>query len=126
MQRSFGVLALASGDDLAVATSSVLGRRWSRGGRSQHHLIDPITGAPMHSRIVAVTVLARRAWLADVATKVVLDGGAWPVALGDPLPAIAFHADGTLELRNGFDRYLHGHATACLAAAPMLRAVPPS
>jgi thiamine biosynthesis lipoprotein len=47
------VVAIRSG---GLATSSTSARRWQRGGRVVHHLIDPATGAPAveHWRTVSV------------------------------------------------------------------------
>ena len=108
--RAAGLIALAVGGDVAVATSSILGRRWRRGGSDVHHLLDPRSGRPLDAGLVAATVIASRGWLADVATKVVLDGGSWPAGLGDELPSVVFHADGRRELRAGAHAYFHGAA----------------
>lgn len=50
----------------AAATSSTLGRRWERG---LHHIIDPATGRPTDSGIVAATVFADTAVQAEVLAK---------------------------------------------------------
>jgi thiamine biosynthesis lipoprotein len=64
-----------------VATSGTTRRRWRRGGRLQHHLIDPRTGRPSRSRWTAVTVAAESCLAADVAAKSAFlhgdDGPAW-------------------------------------------------
>jgi thiamine biosynthesis lipoprotein len=52
-----------------LATSSVAKRRW---GDSQHHLIDPATGAPSESPWRDVTVAAETCVAADVAAKAAL------------------------------------------------------
>ncbi|MGE0309476.1 MAG: FAD:protein FMN transferase, partial [Acidimicrobiia bacterium] len=70
--RLFGVASLAVG---AVVTSSTLTRRWSLGDEMVHHVIDPRTGAPMRSDLVAVTVVAGEAWWAEVLAKWVLAAG---------------------------------------------------
>lgn len=57
----------------AVATSSTLGRRW---GSGLHHLIDPTTGRPSASGIVAATVVAGLAARADVLAKAAILLGA--------------------------------------------------
>jgi thiamine biosynthesis lipoprotein len=54
----------------ALATSSVGGRRWKRGDRTLHHLIDPRTGTSADSDLHTVTVHAPDAMTADVAAKV--------------------------------------------------------
>ena len=56
-------------DEGAVATSSRLGRRWWRGGRPIHHIVDPTTGQPVESRVAAATVIAGRAATAEVLAK---------------------------------------------------------
>jgi thiamine biosynthesis lipoprotein len=66
------VIELAEG---AVATSSVLRRRWRRGGIAMHHLIDPSTGVPATTDLDAVTTVAPTAWWAEVVAKVALMGG---------------------------------------------------
>lgn len=59
-----------------VATSSVMRRRWKRGGSQMHHLIDPSTGLPAATDLDSVTVAASSLWLAEVIAKVALVGGA--------------------------------------------------
>jgi FAD:protein FMN transferase len=56
----------------ALATSSIGGRRWQRGNRMLHHVIDPRTGTSADSNLHSVTVHASDAMTADVAAKVVL------------------------------------------------------
>ena len=70
--RDLAVLAVRSG---AVATSSVLKRRWRQGEREQHHLIDPRSGAPAQSDWVSVTALAPGAAEAEVLAKAALIAG---------------------------------------------------
>lgn len=55
-----------------LATSTVLRRRWRIDGRPQHHVIDPRTGAPADTGVVAATALARTAWQAEVLAKAAL------------------------------------------------------
>jgi len=55
-----------------LATSSIAVRTWSRGGETQHHLIDPATGAPARSSWRDVTVAAQNCVAADVAAKAAL------------------------------------------------------
>ena len=52
-----------------LATSSSARRRWLRGGRWQHHLIDPRTGRPSTSPWTDVTVCASTCLDADIAAK---------------------------------------------------------
>lgn len=65
-------LGVWSVHDAGVATSSRLRRRWSRGGHDQHHLIDPSTGRPARTDVLACTVVAPTGAWADVLAKAVL------------------------------------------------------
>lgn len=58
--------------DEAMVTSTRRIRRWVRGGRSFHHLIDPRTGLPARSALHTATVVAPQAWWAEVLAKVAL------------------------------------------------------
>ncbi len=71
--RPVGFVALARG---GVATSAPARRRWFRGGRSVHHLIDPRTGEPVVTDVSSATVVAPSALLAQAAAKVVCLAGA--------------------------------------------------
>jgi thiamine biosynthesis lipoprotein len=68
-ERDRAIVRLSDG---ALATSSIGGRRWRRGGRTLHHVIDPRTGTAARSDLHSVTVRAPTAMMADVAAKVVL------------------------------------------------------
>jgi FAD:protein FMN transferase len=68
-ERDRAVVRLRCG---ALATSSIGGRRWQRGSRMLHHVIDPRTGTSADSSLHSVTVHASHAMTADVAAKVVL------------------------------------------------------
>jgi thiamine biosynthesis lipoprotein len=59
-------------DSGGLATSSVAVRTWKRGGETQHHLIDPATGAPARTPWRDVTVAAENCVAADVAAKAAL------------------------------------------------------
>jgi FAD:protein FMN transferase len=59
------VVAIRSG---GLATSSTTARRWRRGGRLLHHLVDPRTGMPAVSVWRTVTVTAPSCLAANVAT----------------------------------------------------------
>lgn len=74
-----GILRVARG---GVATSGRDVRRWRRGAEEQHHLIDPRTGRPARTDVLAVTVVAPTAYEAEIAAKVVFlrgsrEGVAW-------------------------------------------------
>jgi thiamine biosynthesis lipoprotein len=59
-------------DGGGLATSSVARRTWTRGGETQHHLIDPATGVPARTPWRDVTVAAENCVAADVAAKAAL------------------------------------------------------
>jgi len=56
----------------ALATSSVLARRWRVGGTWRHHLLDPRTGLPANSGLASVSVAAATCAQAEVAAKAAL------------------------------------------------------
>lgn len=60
----------------AVATSTIVRRRWQRNGKPMHHLIDPRTQKPAQTDLLSVTVLADRTVLAEIYAKVALLLGA--------------------------------------------------
>jgi thiamine biosynthesis lipoprotein len=70
--RSIASLTVEQG---AVATSSILRRRWDHDGRSVHHLVDPRTGVPVQSDVVAATVVAAEAMWAEVLAKAAVIAG---------------------------------------------------
>ena len=53
----------------AVATSGRDYRRWLQGDSEQHHIIDPRTGQPAHTDVLAATVVAPDGPTAEVAAK---------------------------------------------------------
>lgn len=70
--RDLAVLALAEG---GVATSSRLRRRWRTSDGEAHHLLDPATGRPAATDLVAVTVVAAETAWAEAHAKAALIGG---------------------------------------------------
>ncbi|HWW45661.1 MAG TPA: FAD:protein FMN transferase [Acidimicrobiia bacterium] len=113
---TIGVADPWGGDDLsrlgladgAVATSSVLRRRWQRGGEERHHLIDPRTGRPSESPLVQVTVVAGTGWEAEVLAKAVLiNGDAHPFDIlgGTGAEALAVAEDGTVLVTPGLGAF---------------------
>jgi thiamine biosynthesis lipoprotein len=56
----------------ALATSSVLRRRWEVNGAQRHHLIDPRTGMPANGPIVQASVAAATCEQAEVAAKMAI------------------------------------------------------
>jgi thiamine biosynthesis lipoprotein len=86
-------LALLQLQPGAVATSSVTRRRWERGGRVFHHLIDPRTGQPAGTEWLSVTVAAEHAVEAEVYAKSLLIGGALEAArMTDSTPGFRYLA----------------------------------
>ena len=68
----FARIALDAG---GVATSSRLRRSWKRDGRAFHHLIDPRTGDPVTTHVVAATAVAGLGWWAEATTKSLVVAG---------------------------------------------------
>ena len=93
-ERDRALVRLRSG---ALATSSTGGRRWQRGDRILHHVIDPRTGTSADGDLYAVAVHAPDAITADVAAKVVLvlgTGGGTAYVLKRDLSALLTATDG--------------------------------
>jgi thiamine biosynthesis lipoprotein len=93
--ETLGVLLLRGG---AVATSGRDYRRWRRGDSEQHHIIDPRTGQPAQTDVLAATVVGPNGVAAEVGAKVVLilgsaAGLAWLEARPD-LAGLLVLADG--------------------------------
>lgn len=61
-----------------VATSGRDRRRWQQDGHWQHHIIDPRTGQPAETDVLAATVIANTALEAEMAAKAVLILGSQP------------------------------------------------
>ena len=55
-----------------IATSSTIARRWRHEGRTQHHIIDPATGAPLAPRWRTVSVAAETCLDANIASTAAL------------------------------------------------------
>jgi thiamine biosynthesis lipoprotein len=85
--------------DAAVAMSSIVARAWARAdGRRAHHLLDPSTGEPAWSGLLAVTALAPTTLDAETVAKAALLSGADRAReLLAPGGGILFHRDGTPE-----------------------------
>jgi FAD:protein FMN transferase len=80
-EHPVAVLRLA---DVGCATSSLRVRHWQVGGRDVHHLVDPRTGRPGQSGLVAVTVVGVDPAVAEVWSKaLLLAGPAEAAALAD-------------------------------------------
>ncbi len=100
-------------DHGAIATSTVLRRRWEIDGTEHHHLIDPATGEPADSGVVAVSVLAGHGWQAEVLAKAALvagleDGLRLITSVG--AEGLVIDAHGGVHPTAGFARFLTGTA----------------
>jgi thiamine biosynthesis lipoprotein len=94
-------LAVISIDDLAIATSSVGVHAWLVDGRPVHHLLDPATGEPGGSGLLAVTVAAADPAWAEVWSKCLFlagRSGIASVARARGLAAWWVGTDGGLEM----------------------------
>lgn len=58
-----------------IATSGKDYHRWTRNGAAQHHIIDPRTGLPAETDILAATVIAPTAMEAEAMAKAVMISG---------------------------------------------------
>jgi thiamine biosynthesis lipoprotein len=99
----------------ALATSGSSVRAWLRGGKVQHHLIDPRTGSPAESPWEQVTVCGATCLTADVAAKAgFLLGEAGPDWLDERnLPGRFLTPDGGEVVNDAWRRSLAG-ALACI------------
>jgi FAD:protein FMN transferase len=105
VETPHGVMSLAL-ENGALATSGQDRRRWNRGGREQHHLIDPATGKPADSEFVRVSVAAACAVEAEVLAKALfLADEESAVREADSLgaPAILVTVDGRTVLAGGLE-----------------------
>ncbi len=71
-EREIAGLTIESG---AVVTSSIARRRWTVGGETVHHLLDPRTGLPSTTDLVAVSMCGATAAWTEVAAKAALLSG---------------------------------------------------
>lgn len=83
-----------------LATSSTAVRRWSHGGRTMHHIIDPRSGAPAGATWRTVSVAAATCTDANIAATAALvradAAPAWLESLG--LPARLVAEDGEVRI----------------------------
>ena len=90
--------------DGGLATSSVLGRSWRRGGTTVHHIIAPRTGLPASSCWRTVTVAAESCVAANIAATAAIVRGE-PAAdwlRGLRLPARLVSQDGSVSTVAGW------------------------
>ena len=92
--------------DGALATSSRLLRRWQTSAGEAHHLIDPTTGRPAHTDVVAVTVVAGEAWWAEALTKALFLTGPGAMDDLDDVHAVVVTADGARHATPGLEAML--------------------
>jgi thiamine biosynthesis lipoprotein len=105
-EPSLGNLCTLAVSGGGVATSSTRSRRWTSGGLTHHHHIDPATGVESTTDLAAVTVIARCGWLAEVhATAAMLSGRAGVVQYLDrhDLSGIALGDDGSVLVTSDLD-----------------------
>jgi len=95
------VVAIETG---AIATSSTTVRRWRRGNRALHHLIDPRTGVSVDSPWRTATVAAATCVEANTAATAAIVMGTGAIAWLDAarLPARLVALDGTMTRLNGW------------------------
>jgi thiamine biosynthesis lipoprotein len=82
--------------DGGLATSSVTARRWTRGGRQWHHLLDPRTGLPASGPWATVTALGHTCAAANTASTaaLVLGEAAYEWLVDHDVAALLATADG--------------------------------
>jgi thiamine biosynthesis lipoprotein len=100
------VVATFAVESGAVATSTVTHRRW---GVDAHHLIDPATGRPSTTDLLAVTVVAGTAAWAEVYAKAALLAGserASEVVTGAGLTGLMVERDGAVTLLPGAEVFV--------------------
>lgn len=106
-----GTVSLVRG---GLATSGTDRRRWVRGHRKQHHLIDPRTSMPAESPWEQVTACGSTCLAADVAAKTAFllghAGPVWLDALG--MPGRFVLPDGTVQANRAW-RQSTERAPAC-------------
>jgi thiamine biosynthesis lipoprotein len=90
-----GLVAIRAG---GLATSSTSSRKWQQGGDLMHHILDPRTGRPAESEWRTVSVAARSALDANIASTTAIIRGqrapGWLAQLG--LPARLVAVDGSV------------------------------
>jgi len=94
-------IALGTG---GLATSGTTARRWLRGGRRLHHVVDPNTGWPAETVWRTASVAAPTCVDANVATTAAIvlgrDAEAWLAARGFPARLVA--PDGSVVVSGGW------------------------
>ena len=95
------VVVLAHG---GLTTSTTTVRRWRRGGRTAHHIVDPRTGLPVDGPWRTASVYAPSALAANTASTaaLVLGESAVPWLTSRGLAARLIGADGTVHTTRGW------------------------
>jgi thiamine biosynthesis lipoprotein len=95
-RRGTGQVVAISGGGLATSSTTV--RRWRRGGRDLHHIVDPATGEPVAEHWRTVSVAAATCLDANTASTAAIlcgpDAPAWLAARN--LPARLVSTDGAV------------------------------
>jgi thiamine biosynthesis lipoprotein len=103
-------LALLLVADRGVATSGLDYRRWRRGRKLVHHLIDPRTSRPAESDLLAATVIAAdaaEANLHSLATMILGFRDALAYLAEQPaVEGLLVRRDGEVFYTRGFERYV--------------------
>jgi FAD:protein FMN transferase len=87
-ERDITIIEVYGHRPFAIATSSRTKRLWRTAEGEVHHLIDPATGRPASTPLVAVTACAATATAAEIVTKNVLIASAHgPITSQDLLDA---------------------------------------
>lgn len=88
----------------ALATSGTTARRWQRGNRTLHHIVNPRTGLPVRSPWRTVSVAARTCAQANAASTAALVKGEGAVRwlTGKGLPARLVRHDGLVVTTPGW------------------------
>jgi thiamine biosynthesis lipoprotein len=101
LARDGGPLAVVRLREQAIATSSISRRTWEHEGRLVHHLIEPTSGLPAWTGLLAVTVAWRDPAWAEVWAKSLFLGGAAAIGVEARRRGLAAWwvvDDGTLEM----------------------------
>jgi thiamine biosynthesis lipoprotein len=106
-----GVWTIGVDDELTLelagggfATSGRDRRAWRRGGREQHHLIDPATGEPAACDLLRASVVGRDAVQAEIWAKALFLAGSHAAAVeaeAKQLPCVLFTRYGEMRLAGG-------------------------
>ena len=95
----------------AIATSSVVKRRWQRSGElPAHHILDPRTGSPACTDLLQATVIGRDLVAAEQYTKCLIilgsaAGSRWIAAQRPDLAYIMVRSDGAILHSDNLNLY---------------------